>query len=271
MLNEPRIYRHSSFQMGFVIFIFGILAIGLLTTMIETKSTIMIPFGFLFAFVFLFAIYSVTSKTIIADAEISTQTLLGTKSLAWNEIGSVSGSGYAIKLHDNFGNVTIAPNQQLPGYEEVINWIGAKRPDLFNSQEYSEMSRSWLSTIFFPVFGLFFVGFGVFLYTQSGTFFPIIMLGIIGAIFIGMTFTSAQAVAIQGNSLVIGYLFSERTLLANEVASIALRFTQTRNGKNYFVAINLTNRKIIRVSGLSTSLPIVYLVLKNWHKKNTSS
>jgi len=63
----------------------------------------------------------------------------------------------------------------------------------------------------------------------------------------------------------------QKILLANEIASIDLRFTQTRNGKNYFIAVNLVNRKTIRVSGLSPNLPVVYLVLKNWHKQNTIS
>lgn len=66
----------------------------------------------------------------------------------------------------------------------------------------------------------------------------------------------------------VKYLFSEKTLLADEIVSIALSFTQTRNGKNYFILISQSNRKSLRISGLSPSLPIAYLVLKNWHKQN---
>ncbi len=134
------------------------------------------------------------------------------------------------------------------------------------------MSRSWAGTLLLPVFGLLFVGVGLFLFTQNDElFFPLLIFFIMGLVFIGTPFFSAQAVSIQGSSIVIGYLFNQKTLSADEIASIDLRFTQTRNGKNYFIAINLVNRKTIRISGLSPSLPVVYLVLKNWHKKNSTS
>ena len=168
--------------------------------------------------------------------------------------------------------MTISPSPQLPGYPEVVEWIGLKRSDLFNPQEYSEMAKSWLNTILMPVMGLLIIGIGFFAYTQaSDILFPFLIFGIIGLIFIGTPLVSAQAVAIQGSSIVIGYLFNQKTLPADEIASIDLRFTQTRNGKNYFIAINLVNRKTIRVSGLNPNLPVVYLVLRNWHKKNLAS
>ena len=47
-----------------------------------------------------------------------------------------------------------------------------------------------------------------------------------------------------------------------------LSYQQSRNGKIYFIVLNLTDRKPIRVSGLIPSLPIVYLTLKNWLNKN---
>jgi hypothetical protein len=268
MINEPRTYRHSPIQLVLLLFVLGVLALGMFTTMAEADYSILVPFGLLFGMLLLFAIHSATSKTIISDTEISTQTILGARTLAWNEISRVSGRGFRIKLHNNFGDVTVSPNQQLPGYDEVINWIGIKRPDLFNPLDYSEMSKSWAGTILLPVIGLLFMGFGFFIFTQANnTVFPIIMLFIIGLIFIGIPLFSAQAVSLQGNTMVIGYLFNQKTLLADEISSVDFRYTQTRNGKNYFIAINLANRRIIRISGLSVGLPVAFLVLKNWHEK----
>jgi len=80
--------------------------------------------------------------------------------------------------------------------------------------------------------------------------------------------TLFQSVMFDGKSLFWG----EKNLPANEIASVELRFTRIRkrNDKNYFVALNLVNRETIRISGLTPNLPVVYLVLKNWHKKNTT-
>jgi hypothetical protein len=79
-----------------------------------------------------------------------------------------------------------------------------------------------------------------------------------------------QSLMLEGKSLFVKYLFSEKKLLADEIASVELRFTQTRNGKNYFVLLAQTNKKSLRILGLKPSLPIAYLVLKNWHKMNST-
>lgn len=43
----------------------------------------------------------------------------------------------------------------------------------------------------------------------------------------------------------------------------------TLDGKKYFVLLTQTNKKSLRISGLNIGQPIVYLVLKNWHKKQS--
>jgi hypothetical protein len=271
MLNEPRTYRNSPFQIWLLALIFGVLIVGLLTALDSSDYLILIPMAGFFVAILLVLLYSMTTKITISDNEISSQTLLGTKTLAWNEITRISGRGNGIKLHNNFGDVTVSPRPNLPGYDEIVNWIGVKRPDLFNPTEYNLMSRTWLNTLFPPSLGLIFIGAGLFTFTQSSdTLFPFLMFSIIGVVFIGMIFATPQSITIDGKSLLIKYLSSQRTLLAEEIASVDLRYTQTRNGKNYFIAIALTNKKSLRISGLSPSLPIVYLVLKNWNKKNAT-
>jgi len=271
MLNEPRTYRNSPFQIGLIVVVFGLLGFGVLVAIDQSDYLYLIPIAGFFGLVLLIILYSMTAKTTISDNEISSQTFLGTKRLAWNEISRISGSGNGIKLHNNFGDVTVVPRPNLPGYDEVVNWIGVKRPDLFNQMEYNVMSRNWLNTILFPVLGLVFIGFGLFTIDQSSdSLFSFLLFLIIGMVFIGMIFTTPQSITIDGKSLLIKYLLSQRALPVEEIASIDLRYTQTRNGKNYFIAITLKNKKTVRVSGLAPSLPIVYLVLKNWHRKNAA-
>jgi hypothetical protein len=160
----------------------------------------------------------------------------------------------------------------LPGYHEVIEWIGVKRPDLFNPQEYNELSRGWASRIFPLILGLLFVSAGIFGYTmENKTFFPFLIFATMGLFFMGMSLASPQTISLQGNSMVIGYLFNQKTLAAYEISSVQLRYTQTRNGKQYFITLQLANSKTIRLSGFKPSLPAAYLILKNWHKKNSKN
>jgi hypothetical protein len=271
-MNEPRVYKNFPFLFIFMLLIFGLLFTGLVFSMGRETWYIMLPFGLAFGLIFMIAIFSMTSKTIISDDEISTQNLLGTKTLRWSEINQVSGRGYDIKLQDIDRAVTVAPNPQLPGYHEVIEWIGLKRPDLFNPQDYSELSKSWFSTIFPAIVGLIFMGAGVFGYTlENKTFFPFLIFAVIGLVFLGISLASPQALSLQGSSMMIGYLFNQKTLLAHEISSVQLRYFQTRSGKLYFIALQLVNGKTIRISGFRPSLPVAYLVLKNWHAKNNKN
>jgi hypothetical protein len=97
---------------------------------------------------------------------------------------------------------------------------------------------------------------------------PLIVLFVIIAVFVGMAFFQPRSVILDGKSMSIKYLLSEKTLLADEIQNVQFTFQQSRNGKIYFVLLHLANRKTVRISGLKLSVPILYHVLKNWHKNN---
>ena len=276
-MNKPKVYQHKPFQLILMLILFVFLIFFSFFNIVTDEVYILIRLGVFLGLLFFAALYSMTVKTIISDTEISTQSILGTKSLSWSEISSVSGRGNSIKLRNLDGDVTVTPNQHLPGYTEVIEWIGAKRPDLFDPLAYSEMKRGWF--ILFPaiLIVVFFMagllGSGLMLFNGSETpvtiLMPPIFITVIAMVFFGMILSSPQSVTLDGKSMSVKYFFSEKTLLTDEVKSVELRFTQTRNGKNYFVQLSQTNKKSVRISGLSVGLPTVYLVLKNWHKKHS--
>ncbi len=256
---------------------FSVLGIGLVISMAFVEfQYLLLALGVL-GVTFTIALYSQTLKTIISDSEISTQSLLGVKSLRWTEISRVTGSGNGIKLHNFDGDVTLAPSTQLPGYEEIVETIGSKRPDLFDPLEYKEMKKSWPAWATIVIFAIFFIGMILgfifaFINTPNSSaalFLPAGMSSILLIVFLVVILSSPQAVTLNGNSLLLTYLFKEKTVLADEVSSVSLSFIQTRNGKNYFVQLNQRNKKTLKISSLGPGLPILYLVLKNWHAKNS--
>lgn len=271
MINEPRTYRHPTYQLFILIIVFGIMAVVLFPSFNSTDFKSAIPLAAFFALILLFSVYSLTVKTTISDDEISTQSLLGTRTLKWAEIDHISGKGYAIKLHNRDGDVTAAPSPQLTGYEEVIDFIGTKRPDLFAPQDYSEMSRSWYGFILLSVIALFVIGTGIFLLTQTGTTGMIIFIFfLVLALFIAyITFSMPRSLNLEGDTLFIKYFTTEKSIRAHEIVSIQFNYRQTRNGKNYFVGIDLSNKRYTRITGIGPNLPVVFLVLRNWHKKYT--
>ncbi len=274
-MNEPRVYRHSPFMLVLIVLIFGLLAVGMFVTLGQDDYYFLLPFGGIFVVILLISLYSITLKTIISDTEISTQSILSTKTLNWSEINRVSGRGNGIKLHNFDGNITVTPSPQLPGYEEVIEWIGIKRPDLFNPQEHSEMKRNWVNNILllFVVLLLFagFSGLTIFNSEPSEAWIPLVFFFIIGMVVLVATLSSPQSVTMDGRSLLLKYVFNQSSLPADEIQSVELRNQRTRNGRVYFIVLNLTNGKSIRLSALNPSLPIAFLTLKNWHNKNAGN
>jgi hypothetical protein len=165
--------------------------------------------------------------------------------------------------------VTVAPSPQLPGYPEVIEFIGAKRPDLFNPAKYNTMSRNWLNGMLFLAIGMDIIGVGVFLYFDSSeteTTMPLIFLAAVGLGFIASIFMAVLSLRLNESSLTVRYLLSQTVLKPEEVRSVAFAVLQTRNGKSYNVHIFTTRGRTIQFSGIGPSLPIVYLVLKNWQQ-----
>lgn len=279
-MTEPRVYKTSPillviivifflFLLGTLIFVFGSSSAGFMDT-----GWIMIPLAAFLLFIFGSVLIVIASKTTVSDDELSVRGLFGTKTLRWTDIGSVSGWGNSMKLMSRDEDVKISVSPRMPGYEDVIEVVGVKRPDLFSPLEHNEMRRG-LSAYMGVLFGILLLlgvstAFVVAVMDSPDTSISAYMplLFIVGvALFLAVSILSApRALILEGRTMELKYLLSEKTIRADEIRQVQLGYTQTRNGKRYFIALHLTSGKNIRLSGMGLSLPIAYLVLKNWHQ-----
>lgn len=272
-MNEPRVYKTSPVLLVVILLMF-VFAIGGVVYALETSSAIFVaPFAALGLLLFAGLAAMQISKVTISNDEISAQNLLGAKTLRWTEIARVSGSGYRIKLHNYDDDVRLSPSPHLPRYEEIVEFIGLKRPDLFTAQEYGEMKRGFGAFAGALVFGIIFAGvMAGFLVSADFSIDSIVPLAIFGFLLLalaGSALASPQALALEGGALRLKYLLNEKVLSADEIGAVQFLYTQTRNGKHYFIALYLTSRKTIRIPSLTVGLPVGYLVLKNWHRDQT--
>lgn len=273
-MKEPRVYKTSPVLLVVIAFVF-LFFFGLVVFAFDAIQTrYLIPFLAFMILIFGILFVALMSKTIISDDEISVQGLLGTKTLHWMDIGRVSGWGDGMNLHSRDEDVKMSINSRMPGYQEVIEVIGSKRPDLFSPREYAEMRRGVGFFVSMGVIALLFIGFMFFFvweFFSSGelsleTLVPFGVIFLMLLAFGGMFLSIPRVVQLEGSQLTLRYLLNERTIRADEVRFIELRYTQSRNGKHYFIFLQLTDGKGIRLSGLSISLPVAYLVLRNWHQ-----
>jgi hypothetical protein len=276
VINEPHIYRHSPVQI-----ILLVMTMLVLLGFVALMALSMADYSALVFFIFsvgacIFMSYSMTQKAILSEDGISTQTILEKESLRWGEISRVSGGGYGIELHNFDDDVMVAPSPQLSGYVEIVEWIGLKRPDLFDPLNHSEMKKGWrgivsLALIVMFVAGMFVVlGIAFINMPQAPVILllPMVLFALIFAIFFRKALFQPQSLIIDGKFLWVKSLLKENTLSAEEIASIDLSFSQNKVGKSYFILLTQTDGRKISISGLEPNLPVVYLVLKNWHKKN---
>lgn len=275
-MNEPRVYKHSVMLNVIVLLFVGLVFLGVLFSGYLMEPAVLTSLGIFLVVVIPMMIFNLTQKTIVSEDEISSQNIFGLKTLRWSEINRVSGRGNAIKLHNTDGDVTVSLSPRLPGYEEVVEVIGKKRPDLFNPQEYSVMTRGLgglLSTILAVIFlcGSMFV-LGNIIYESSASIteviVPLLIVGVMILVGFGMTLSKPTSLTLEGSSLKIKYLFGQKNLSVGEIQNVTFAYQQTRNGKIYFIALFLGERKSVRISGIGPSLPIVYLVLKNWQRQS---
>lgn len=272
-MNEPRVYKNSPATL-ILVAVFFIIMIASITVGAVIDPIVMILVGGFGLLVFLIVFLNVSSKATLSEDEITSQNILGARTLRWTEITNASGSGSGIKLNNE--DTTVSLNPQLPGYEEIIEIIGQKRADLFSIQEHSEMRRGLGSYLFSFFIFLMFAGIGVFYFSiadfSSDSLFSLGFIALFLIIFLWSFLASPNSLTLENNNLQVKYLLGEKNFSADEIRSVFFTFTRSRRGgKRYYVAISAKNGKNINLSGLNISLPVAYLVLKNWHKKYTNS
>ncbi len=269
MLDEPRTYRHSESELRTQVFL-GVLGIAMLggVAWFETQYLPLVALG---AVGIMFSAWRAGRlKTVISEDAISTQGIFGEKSLRWNQISRASGRNNEIKLIDRDGDVTLSPSIELPGYEEIIEIIGAKRPDLFSASRHPVFKKNMEYAVILPLVALLPIGLGAFIWQQADEFgaIPFLIFLVIGLAVLAFSFTAPQQARIEGGSLRIKYLWREKTFSAAEIQSVELTHQNSRNSKNYYVRLKQSNQTAPKLFGLAPSMPVVYLVLKQWHEKS---
>lgn len=276
-MKEPRVYKSSPMVFVVLLIFFALLFGGIIFGVGLQDVSFILPMVAIVILLLVFAFVAQFATVTVSEEEISVQKLFGTKSLRWTEVDHVSGRGYTLKLHNRDEDVKLSISPRLPGYEEIVEFVGMKRPDLFSPNEYGEMKRGLTAYILMFLFITVILGVTVaFVYSTMDTpgstpaqYLPLLVFIIMVLFFGAMVFSVPRSLTLDGNTLNLKYIFGEKSVRADEVALIQIRFTQSRNGKQYFINLSLRNRKDIQLRGLGVGLPIAYLVLKNWHKSHT--
>jgi hypothetical protein len=264
MKSDERIFRHSLGKLALMSL--GVLVLGYTAYVIGTADYFLMALaGIAFVIVLLYA----TSSVALSTEGITTKRLFGSKSLRWTEIGRVSMRGQALRLHNRDEDMILSIDSQLEDYKEILDIIFSKRPDLLDESNNTVITASWLSHFLILGFGLFIVAGSVWLFSvfeESSRIYALLFLGL-GLFIMGSWFLSPKRIALEDKTLLLIYLFRQVSYTAEEISSISLEKTRTRNGYIYFVQINLASGKKIKLPTFEQGTTLTYQILKKWHER----
>ncbi len=267
MEANERTFRHSFGKLALMFL--GAVFLGFLAFLaFSVGETNYFLFG-IAGIVLIIALFYATSSVKVSNEEITINRLLGSKSLRWPEIARVSTRGQGLRLHNYDGDLALSIDPQLEGYAEILDAIFHKRPDLFDNNDNTVMSGSWLVSLLALGSGLLFIAASVFWFfgaEESEKVFPLILFGI-GVFVIAIWFFAPKRLTLESKALMIGYFFKEESYSAGDIDSISLEKQRTRNGYIYFVRINLRSGKKIKLPTFNQGVPLTYQILKRWHEK----
>lgn len=263
MEANEQTFRHSFGKVALMFL--GVLFLGFLAFLDKTNYFLFILIGM----VLIIALFYATSSVKVSKEEITTNRLLGSKSLRWSEIERVSTRGQSLQLHNHEDDLVLSIDPQLEGYAQILDVIFRKRSDLFDNNENTVMSVGWLGSLLAVGLGLLIMAGSVLLFFVTKEFDRVfsLILFVVGIAIIVSWFLAPKSLTLESKDLMIGYFFKEVPYSAGDINSISLEKQTTRNGYIYFVRVNLKSGKKIKLPTFKEGVPLTYQVLKRWHAK----
>jgi hypothetical protein len=229
-------------------------------------------FFFLASLVLISALLHVTSTVKISEHEITVSKLTGSKSLKWAEIAHISTHGQTLRLHHRDNDLVLSIDPQLVGYTTIVDIVFSKRADLIDESE-TTFSTTWLTGLVILAFGSLITIFSVFAFLEvKGVekFFAVLLLAA-GIYTILLWFLYPRRVVLENQNIRVKYLFRELSYTVDHISSITLEKLTTKDGYSYFVQINLSSGKKIKLPPFKQGFVVAYQVIKRWHIRASSS
>ncbi|HMB22432.1 MAG: hypothetical protein ACM33V_09040 [Chloroflexota bacterium] len=177
-------------------------------------------------------------------------------------------------MHNRDEDVTLTLDSQLDDYNEVLDLVFSRRPDLFDAGENNVLSGNWLRNVVLLVAGLVVITISIILVFLLEGFdkifsLPLFMLGIY---IVWSWFSAPRRLTLDGKNLIVGYLLEEASYSVDEIRSISYkRKRKPKSGYINYIQINLKAGDDIQFSLFEHGNAFAYQVLKRWYETTSRS
>lgn len=259
-------YSHIFKNLGVLYFMF--LFLVSILSYLARDVVILTVLGITIAFGVLLLILYRTLSLQTSERGITQKTLLGSKSLAWEDIRQISAHGSSLRLQGDHVNLSISP--RLHGAMELSQWISTKRPDLFKIRQIAWLVRNNTKNIAILSIGFLLMMLALLLYLYRDY---LLIAGILGPLFcvyaLGNWYFSPRGLIIDRNCLIVRYRNRNVSYSADDVAGI--RASKTQQDQFQSVVVGFRDRNVLDLSVFQQTPFITYPVLKRWHEKNSTN
>lgn len=193
--------------------------------------------------------------------------------LPWQEIASVSSNwtDTDVRIKDAMGERKISFSLMLNGFQQLVDEVYQRRPDLFAvtpGQEFGVGGMYWLQVAFFSFLGLLFVYIGLFSNEAESSWMSIIFLGVLGLILVGYIIFRPFKIAFEHDRMRIRSIFGTREILRNAVLDTRLTITGGRN-RTLLVRVDYHDPaagkdKRVNLTGFACGSPRLYGAIRSW-------
>ncbi len=228
----------------------------------------------IFVALLLYVFFKMTGTIRVEPDGLSlTRPLRGEVRLPWQEIASVSSNwtDTDVRIKDAMGERKISFSLMLNGFQQLVDEVYRRRPDLFAvtpGQEFGVGGMYWLQVAFFSFLGLLFVYIGLFSNEAESSWMSLIFLGVLALILVGYIFFRPFKIAFEHDRMRIRSVFGTREIMRNAVLDTRLTVTGGRN-RTLLVRVDYHDPaagkdKHINLTGFSGGSPHLYGAIRSW-------
>lgn len=256
-------YSHIFKNLGVLYLIFLIVVV--IISLVGWDPVFLICIGSMVTGGLIFMVLYRNTSVSISEVEVTAKTILGTKSLNWSEIGSVSSRGTSLNLHSRDDGIVLTINPRLDGAAEISERVSSKRVDLFENYANKPILHSNRNIVVWLSIGLLLIILSILLYIVKDYVFT---AGFLGLFFwlqaVVSWYSSPRRITLESNNLVVHYVNKSISIAADDIVSVQIG--KTKQGQVTAVYLVFPNRRLMEISGYKQSPFIIYPVLKKWHE-----
>jgi len=260
-------YVFKNLGVLYLIFLILIIIISLIgrETVFFICDGVMVFGGLIFVAIYL------NTRVVVSETEITTKTILHTRSLMWSEIDSLSSRGTSLKLHGRDDGLSLTINPRMNGAADILDLILSKRPDLFTKIDNEHLLRPDVIGLIGMALGISMFVLAFYLYLRDIALENLTCFFVVGLMFLLQGFfnwlSNVRNITLDEDQLTFHYPRKTVSIPVEDIESVQVIRTQWGQLKSVFLV--LTNRGTVNIAGPRQSPFILYPVLKEWHERNT--